>query len=153
MLTARGLFGRHLNGYLIAMWLTNLTKIKKRSHALTHWAVLVEKGYNVLEWRYVNIEVAVLGLWWARLDSNINSLPNKLPSWSVEPTHRRPWELLRRRGAFLADACGFPAVGKAGTAWWEVMCSHGAANRCDPQRWDGPRSHRGLTHQRAVKQH
>lgn len=74
MLAARGLFGWKLNEYLIAMWLTNLIKIKKRSCALTHWAVLVEEGYNVLEWRYVNKEVAMLGLWWGRLDSNINSI-------------------------------------------------------------------------------
>lgn len=62
MLTARALFGWNLNEYLIAMWLTNLIKIKKEKRALTHWAAL-EEGYNVLEWRYVNKEVAVLGLW------------------------------------------------------------------------------------------
>lgn len=78
MLTARGLFGQNVNEYLIAMWLTNLIKTKKRSCALTHWAVLAEEGYDVLEWRYVNKEVAVLGLWWARFDSNINSI--KKPS-------------------------------------------------------------------------
>jgi len=114
MPTARRLFGWNLNEYLIAMWLTNLVKIKKRSCALTHWAVLVEEGYNILQWRYVNKEVAVLGLWWARLDSNINSIkkPSKqnlqLISGADPPQAFRAAETVRciSRGRLCAASSG-----------------------------------------------
>lgn len=78
--------------------------------------MLVEEGYNVLKWRYVNKEVAVLGLWRAKLDSNINSVkkPSKqnlqLISGADPPQACRAAE----RDAFLGDARVFPAVGRMG---------------------------------------
>lgn len=64
----------------------------------------------------------------------------------MEPTHHRPAELLRRRGAWPeVPVCLHQQGGVC-----EALLGHGAVNRCDPERQSGQGSSRGLAHHRAL---